>query len=154
MVQHKRQQQQEQGNKPWHAQLALLLLLVAASIPQAAAIRLRLPPSRHLLVLGQLGAHADSVAYVANASGKADAGITRPTITLLEALQDPEVTHMILLTNYTVGKNLQQALYFHPCQQQQHAARHSLHVACSCQSAVTQHHMITRITGFQRSSFL
>lgn len=131
MVHQKRQQQQEQGIKPWQAQLAVLLLLVATSLPHAAAIRPRNLPSRHLLVLEQHGARADSVAYVATAS--ADKGIKRPTVTLLEALQDPQVTHMILLTNYTVGEHLQQALHAHPTSNSNMQQGISGTLACFCQ---------------------
>lgn len=106
MVQQKRQQQQGQGMQPWQGRLAVLLLLVATSIPYAASIRPRTLQGWQLLVQEQQRAHADSVAYVANASAVADANITRPTVTLLEALQNPNVTRVVLLTNYTVGEHM------------------------------------------------
>jgi hypothetical protein len=109
MVQQKRQQQQGQGMQPWQARLAVLLLLVATSLPCAASIRLRSLPNRQLLQQEQQRAPAASAAYVANASAVAEAGITRPTVTLLEALQNPKVTRMVLLTNYTVGEHMQLA---------------------------------------------
>jgi len=81
----------------------LLIVLLSSSVTHAR--------SRDLLRLGrvlelkqrEITSGSQGVVYVANTSDPAAASIRVPTVTLSEALKDPNVTVIMLLTNYTAG---------------------------------------------------
>lgn len=75
---------------------ALLLITFSFSAASVSCRQLRCPGCRQLQA-------QDGVVYVANASDPAAAGITVPTVRLVDALRDPRVRTIILLTNYTAG---------------------------------------------------
>ena len=87
-------------------QLGLVLLILAFSLPCASC---RPPPDcsncKQLRGLPEAGG---GTAYVANASDPAAADIRVPTVTLKQALADPNVSKIVLLTNYSVGKGFLQ----------------------------------------------
>lgn len=78
--------------------LAALLLITLSVSASVSCRQLRCPDCRQLQA-------QDGVVYVANASDPAAAGIniTVPTVRLVDALRDPRVRTIILLTNYTAG---------------------------------------------------
>lgn len=87
------------------ARLAVLLLFVLAAVPYASCRQPACPGC--MLLRGSAGvsnASAAHIAYVANLSDPAAAAIKVPTVSLLEALHDVNVTHVLLLSNYSVSK--------------------------------------------------
>lgn len=82
------------------SRLAALLLISLSFLAASVSCRqLRCPGCRQLQ-------DQDGVVYVANTSDPAAVvrNITVPTVRLLDALRDPSVSTIVLLTNYTAGE--------------------------------------------------
>ena len=82
------------------ARLVLLLALLSGALE--ASCRHSVWSGRELQQISN-ATRTGTVAYVANMSDPAAAGITQHTVTLRQALENPKVTTIILLTNYTAG---------------------------------------------------